>query len=333
MPSSLRFRLRQALLIAMTSLIFAAVPTAQRIQYQAVGTKAMVATAHSLATQAGIDILKKGGNAFDAAVAISATLNVVEPSRSGMGGVGFMTLYVAKTGEVVSLQMTGAAPYAATPDRFKTKRDQEAGYLAGVVPGNFGGWVHLLEKYGTLTLGEVLATATHYAEQGFPVDSYLKETLDDARSNLEIFPTTAKVLVPNGKLPGEGELLVQHERSCFAFALRPYRVRAVVRGRAAVRARGFARARVRAAFAGAGRAVASSCQARNASPTDQACAMQPRGVNGESPSAISGSEPTPQAPISSPSGSRNARAASFRPCTRACASAKCGSSQVQTVPW
>ena len=86
-------------------------------------------------TQAGIDILKKGGNAFDAAVAVAATLNVVEPSRSGMGGVGFMTLYVAKTGEVVSLQMTGAAPYAATPDRFKSKRDQEAGYLAGVVPG------------------------------------------------------------------------------------------------------------------------------------------------------------------------------------------------------
>ena len=209
MPSSLRFRLREALLIGIASLVFTAVPTAQRIQYQAVGTKAMVATAHSLATQAGIDILKKGGNAFDAAVAISATLNVVEPSRSGMGGVGFMTLYVAKTGEVVSLQMTGAAPYAATPDRFKTKRDQEAGYLAGVVPGNFGGWVYLLEKYGTLSLGEVFATATRYAEQGFPVDSYLKETLDDARSNLEIFPTTAKVFAPAGTLPAEGALLVQ----------------------------------------------------------------------------------------------------------------------------
>jgi gamma-glutamyltranspeptidase/glutathione hydrolase len=209
MPSSLRFRLRQALAIGMISFVFAAVPTAQRIQYQAVGTKAMVATAHSLATQAGIDILKKGGNAFDAAVAISATLNVVEPSRSGMGGVGFMTLYVAKTGEVVSLQMTGAAPYAATPDKFKSKRDQEAGYLAGVVPGNFGGWVYLLEKYGTLSLGEVFATATHYAEQGFPVDSYLKETLDDARSNLEIFPTTAKVFAPTGTLPAEGALLVQ----------------------------------------------------------------------------------------------------------------------------
>ena len=63
-----------------------------------------------------------------------------------------MTLYVAKTGEVVSLQMTGAAPYAATPDKFKSKRDQEAGFLAGVVPGNFGGWIYLLDKYGTMPL-------------------------------------------------------------------------------------------------------------------------------------------------------------------------------------
>ncbi len=184
---------------------------AQHIQYEAVGTRAMVASAHSLATQAGIDILKRGGNAFDAAVAVAATLNVVEPSRSGIGGVGFMTLYVAETGEVVSLQMTGAAPYAATPDRFKSKRDQEAGYLAGVVPGNFGGWVYLLEKYGTMALADVFAAAIEYADQGFPVDSYLAETLGDSRSNLEIFPTTADVFVPNGALPKVGARLVQRD--------------------------------------------------------------------------------------------------------------------------
>jgi len=198
-------------LIAMALLLSGPVLPAQRIQYQAVGTRVMVATAHSLATQAGIEILRKGGNAFDAAVAVAATLNVVEPSRSGMGGVGFMTLYVAKTGEVVSLQMTGAAPYAATPDRFKSKRDQEAGYLAGVVPGNFGGWIYLLDKYGTMTLADVFATAVEYADEGCPVDSYLGETLGDSRSNLEIFPTTAAVFVPNGALPKEGERLVQKD--------------------------------------------------------------------------------------------------------------------------
>jgi len=198
-------------LVALLLVLCATGMPAQRIQYQAVGTRGMVAAANSLATQAGLDILKKGGNAFDAAVAVAAALNVVEPSRSGMGGVGFMTLYVAKTGEVVSLQMTGAAPYAATPDRFKTKRDQEAGYLAGVVPGCFGGWVALLHKYGTMSLADVLAAATVYADQGFPVDSYLGETLGDSRSNLEIFPTTAAVFVPNGAIPKEGERLVQKD--------------------------------------------------------------------------------------------------------------------------
>jgi gamma-glutamyltranspeptidase/glutathione hydrolase len=201
---------RTALTAILLALSGAAVP-AQHIQYEAVGTKAMVASAHSLATQAGIDILKRGGNAFDAAVAVAATLNVVEPSRSGIGGVGFMTLYVAKTGEVVSLQMTGAAPYAATPDKFKSKRDQEAGYLAGVVPGNFGGWISLLDKYGTMALADVFAAAIEYADQGFPVDSYLAETLGDARSNLEIFPTTADVFAPNGALPKVGERLVQKD--------------------------------------------------------------------------------------------------------------------------
>jgi gamma-glutamyltranspeptidase/glutathione hydrolase len=184
---------------------------AAAIQFEAVGKSGMVASAHSLATQAGIDILKRGGNAFDAAVAVSAALNVVEPSRSGLGGVGYMTLYVARTGEVVSLQMTGAAPLAATPDKFASKRDQEAGYLAGVVPGSFGGWVHLLERYGTVSLGEVLRPATHYAENGFPVDSYLRETLEDASSNLAIFPSTARVFLAGGQPPRTGELLVQKD--------------------------------------------------------------------------------------------------------------------------
>ncbi len=169
----------------------------------------MISSAHSLATMAGIEILRQGGTAFDAAVAVSATLNVVEPSRSGIGGVGFMTLYIAKTGEVLSLQMTGAAPYAATPDKFSSKRDQEAGYLSGVVPGNFGGWVYLLERYGTMSLDQVFKTAIDYAENGFPVDSYLAETLEDVKSTLEIFPETAEVYLPQGKLPQNGQRLIQ----------------------------------------------------------------------------------------------------------------------------
>jgi gamma-glutamyltranspeptidase/glutathione hydrolase len=211
MRSTFGSSLRAVLVLLVAGLAASPVPLGGAIQYQAVGRQAMVASANSLATLAGVEILRKGGNAFDAAIAVAATLNVVEPSRSGMGGVGFMTLYVAKTGEVVSLQMTGPAPYAATPDKFKNKRDQEAGYLAGVVPGCFGGWVALLQKYGTLSLGDVLQSAIHYADSGFPVDSYLVETIGDAKSNLEIFPTTAAVFLPGGQVPKVGELLVQKD--------------------------------------------------------------------------------------------------------------------------
>ena len=197
----------------MVFFIYSAMPTGSLASYmpEAVGTSGMVSAAHSLATQAGMDILKKGGNAFDAVVAVSATLGVVEPSRSSISGVGFMTLYDAKTKDVVSLQMTGAAPYAAKPSAFKNKRDQEVGYLSGVVPGNFGGWVFLLEKYGTMSLAEVLQTAIHYAEKGYPLDSYGYEVLLKVKASLEIFPTSAKVFLPTGQIPKEGELLLQKD--------------------------------------------------------------------------------------------------------------------------
>ncbi len=190
-----------------------ATPTGALASYmpEAVGTTGMVSAAHSLATQAGTDVLKKGGNAFDAAVAVASTLGVVEPSRSSISGVGFMTLYDAKTKEVVSLQMTGAAPYAAKPAAFKSKRDQEVGYLSGVVPGNFGGWVYLLEKYGTLSLAEVLQPAIHYAEKGYPLDSYGYEVLSKVKATMEIFPTSAKVFLPGGNIPNEGDLLIQKD--------------------------------------------------------------------------------------------------------------------------
>ena len=188
-----------------------AMPGASFASYmpEAVGTRGMVSAAHSLATQAGMDILKKGGNAFDAMVAVAATLGVVEPSRSQLSGVGFITLYDAKTKEVVSLNMAGATPIAAKPGAFKNRRDQEVGYLSGVVPGNFGGLVHLLDKYGKLSLGETLESAIHYAESGYPLDSYGYAVLSKVKASLEIFPTSAQVFLPNGEVPKEGDLLVQ----------------------------------------------------------------------------------------------------------------------------
>ncbi|MBI5577836.1 MAG: gamma-glutamyltransferase [Deltaproteobacteria bacterium] len=177
----------------------------------AVGTRAMVTSAHSLATMAGIDILKKGGNAFDAAVAVASTLNVVEPNASGLGGNGFVTVYAATTGEVYSLHMTGAAPYAATSEAYGGKDGQDFGYLAGCVPGNFGGWIALLERFGTLSLGQVLQTAIGYAEKGFPVDPFLAQFLEDNKKTLDLFPSSARVYVKDGKVAKAGEMLVQKD--------------------------------------------------------------------------------------------------------------------------
>ena len=177
----------------------------------AVGTRAMVTSAHSLATMAGIDILKKGGNAFDAAIAVASTLNVVEPNASSLGGNGFVTAYSVKTGEVYSLHMTGAAPYAATSEAYGGKEGQDFGYLAGCVPGNFGGWIALLDRFGTMSLGQVLQTAIGYAEKGFPVDPLLAQFLADNKKTLELFPSSAKVYLKDGKVAKAGELLVQKE--------------------------------------------------------------------------------------------------------------------------
>jgi gamma-glutamyltranspeptidase/glutathione hydrolase len=177
----------------------------------AVGTRALVTSAHSLATMAGIDILKKGGNAFDAAVAVASTLNVVEPNASGIGGNGFVTVYAAQTGEVYSLHMTGAAPYAATSEGYGGKEAQDFGMLAGCVPGNFGGWVALLDRFGTMSLGQVLQTAIYYAENGFPVDPGLAGFLSSNKKTLELFPSSARVFVKDGKIAKVGELLVQKD--------------------------------------------------------------------------------------------------------------------------
>ena len=165
----------------------------------AMGTRALITSAHSLATMAGIDILKKGGNAFDAAVAVAATLNVVEPNASGIGGNGFVTVYAAQTGEVYSLHMTGAAPYAATSEGYGGKEAQDFGMLAGCVPGNFGGWIALLDRFGTMSLDQVLQTAIHYAEKGFPVDPGLAGFLSSNKKTLELFPSSAKVFVKGWK--------------------------------------------------------------------------------------------------------------------------------------
>jgi gamma-glutamyltranspeptidase/glutathione hydrolase len=136
------------------------------------GTFGMVASTHWLASAAGMAVLERGGNAFDAAVAAGFTLQVVEPHLNGPGGEVPALLYSVDRGEPLTLCGQGVAPAAATIERFRELGHDlipGTGVLAACVPGAFGGWLLLLQEFGTWSLEDVLAFAIDYADNGFPV--------------------------------------------------------------------------------------------------------------------------------------------------------------------
>jgi gamma-glutamyltranspeptidase/glutathione hydrolase len=169
------------------------------------GIHGLVAAGHPLAAMAGMQILLKGGNAVDAAVAIGAALNMMEPQMNGIGGNGFMTLYDKKTAKVYSLAMAGAAPKAIQPAAM-TPESLDWGMQAGVIPGNFGGYLIALQRFGTMSLAQVFAPAIDYAEHGYPMDRTLATAIGSMQSKLEMYPTTAKIFLPNGKAPQAGDI-------------------------------------------------------------------------------------------------------------------------------
>ncbi len=126
-----------------------------------------VASAHPLATGAGLDVLRAGGNAVDAVVATAAALNVVEPYMSGLGGVGFLLLHLSG-GETKVLNFSGNTPAAATPDQF-TPEQQDHGPRACLIPGSVAGWMEALRAHGTMPAAKVFAAAIRLAEEGFPL--------------------------------------------------------------------------------------------------------------------------------------------------------------------
>ena len=147
-----------------------------RLPAQSLGRGGMVATSHALASEAGLQLLQRGGNAFDAAIAAGAVLAVVNPFMAGMGGVGgYALIYDAKTGKTEALDFIGTAPKAATLEHFQgdklwdfSKRATD-GYSAPLVPGMVAGWAALHKRGASKSWAEILAPAIAYAEKGFPV--------------------------------------------------------------------------------------------------------------------------------------------------------------------
>src|SRR5262245_10114300 len=149
----------------------------------------VVTTGHPIASSAGLQMLLKGGNAFDAAAAVGAMAPLGEPEMNGIGGNGFMTVYDKKSGKVQSLSMAGAAPKALKPKEM-TPETLNAGMNAGIVPGNLGGYLSLLDRLGTMSVADVFAPAIEYAEKGYPIDMMLAQSIDRGKNNLSKYPNT-----------------------------------------------------------------------------------------------------------------------------------------------
>src|SRR5881396_2051871 len=169
----------------------------------------MVAAGHPLAAEAGLRILKAGGNAVDAAIATWAVQGQVEPGMTGLGADMFVLIYLAKTGEVKFINGTGFAAKAATIDFYKSKGGMpDDGPLSISVPGAVGGAALAVQKYGTKPLADVLAPAIEIAEQGFPISSALARELNSSRDKLAKFPSTTKVWFREGRPLAMGDVLV-----------------------------------------------------------------------------------------------------------------------------
>src|SRR6202795_5246658 len=174
------------------------------------GTFGLVASTHWLASAVAMGVLEKGGNAFDAAVAVGFTLQVVEPHLNGPLGEAPILVYNAKNRRCDMICGQGGAPAAATIARYKglgLDLIPGTGLLAATVPGAFDAWMRLLRDYGTMPLGELIAPALGYAEQGYPLVPRIRDTI---MSVADLFrrewTSSAAVYLPGGNPPTPGRL-------------------------------------------------------------------------------------------------------------------------------
>lgn len=168
----------------------------------------MVAAGHPLAAEAGLRLLKAGGNAIDAAIATWAVQGEVEPGMTGLGADMFILYYEAKTGTVKFINGTGYAAQAATIDFYQAKGGiPDEGPLSISVPGAVGGAAYAVKKYGTKPLNDVLAPAIEIADGGFPVSEALAGGIRSARNKLAKFPSSTKIYFKNGQPLEMGDII------------------------------------------------------------------------------------------------------------------------------
>jgi gamma-glutamyltranspeptidase/glutathione hydrolase len=176
----------------------------------------LVVSDNDLATEAGMEILKAGGNAVDAAVAAAFALGVVDPSVSGLGGGGFMVIYQAKEKKAHALDFRETAPAAARRELYlkggkPVPSLSLTGPLAVAVPGELAGLAEALKRFGTLSLSTAMAPAIKYAVDGFPIRSRLRHAMERQLPALRKSPDLARVMLVKDEIPAEGERVSQRE--------------------------------------------------------------------------------------------------------------------------
>ena len=169
----------------------------------------IVATSHPLAAQAGVDMLRAGGNAADAAIAANAVIGLTEPMSCGIGGDLFAIYWEAKSGKLYGLNASGRSPARLNRKVFADKGLKQiptSGPLCWSVPGCVSGWSELRTRFGTRPLKELLAPAIRYATDGFPVTEIIGTDWHDSARTLSRWPTTFATYFPEGRAPQVGEI-------------------------------------------------------------------------------------------------------------------------------
>jgi gamma-glutamyltranspeptidase/glutathione hydrolase len=169
----------------------------------------MVATSHPLAVEIGVEVLKRGGNAIDAAIATDAAMGLMEPMSCGIGGDLYAIVWDAKTQKLYGLNASGRSPYQATREVFASKGLKEIplyGPLPWSVPGCVDGWEQLRARFGTMKLAELLEPSIHYAEDGFPVSEVIAGYWGRALERLKKYPDAARTYLPGGQAPKAGDV-------------------------------------------------------------------------------------------------------------------------------
>ncbi len=176
---------------------------------EVIASHAMAATSQPLATQIALDILKSGGHAVDAAIAANAALGLMEPTGSGVGGDLFAIIWDAAEEELVGLNASGRAPALMTLEYFE-KHGIDAvpkyGALPVSVPGAVDGWFKLHDRYGRLTMQELLAPAVTYARNGFPLSELIASEMQHCAGILREYPGFSDTYLRDGRAPGKGEM-------------------------------------------------------------------------------------------------------------------------------